>query len=127
VFVEVVRVEEVGSSEVDLSEKVVLVFSPSRQVPSRRVLGSCYQSECCRVLGQGGCGFLEQVKGASTSLRVQNLFMAVVAGRAVTGACGSEAVSASRAGLGSLYTSQVGRNEARGLAAAASPGGGSKI
>ena len=49
---------------------------------------------CC----QGECRFLKPVKSASTSLRVQILFMAVVAGRAVTGARGSESVGALRAG-----------------------------
>jgi len=93
-------VEEVGSSgKVSLK---VMRFSPSRRMPSRRTLGSCHQGKfsvvpsrrvpsrqapdltimpgivkvdsgsCC----QGGCGLL---KSASTSLRVQILFMAVVA------------------------------------------------
>jgi len=44
---------------------------------------------CCH---QGGCEFLKQVKGASTSLRVQILSMAIAAGRAVTGARGSSSV-----------------------------------
>jgi hypothetical protein len=40
----------------------------------------------------------EQVKGASTSLRVQILFMAIVAGRAVTGSRGSGSVRGLRVG-----------------------------
>ena len=50
--------------------------------------GSCHQ----------GAWFLKQVKGASASLRVQILFMAIVTGRAVMGARGSRSVDASRAG-----------------------------
>lgn len=39
---------------------------------------------CC----QDGSGFLKQIKGASTSIPVQILFIAVVVGKAVTGALG---------------------------------------
>jgi hypothetical protein len=105
VFVEVARVEEVGSSEVgssgkvSLSQKVVQVFSPLRQLPSRRLVLGCaitaYVIKACAIKAgvvevdsrsccQVGCGFLKQVKGASTSLPFQILFMAIVAGRAVT-------------------------------------------
>jgi hypothetical protein len=82
-------VEEVGSSEVGLSEKVVLVFLAAEAGAVKKGSGFLLSKRVLSrwVLGQGGCGFLEQVKGASTSLRVQNLFMAVVAGKAVTGAC----------------------------------------
>src|SRR6266480_5674670 len=55
--------------------------------------GPCHQGE-----GGYGCGFLKQVKGESTSLLAQILFMAVVAGRVVTGARGSGSVGASRRG-----------------------------
>jgi len=95
------------------------------QVPSRRALGSCHQggfsvgainacaiktcaikagavegsSGSCHQGGGGyGCGFLKQVKGESTSLLVQILFMAVVADSVVTGARGSGSVGASRIG-----------------------------
>ena len=52
-------------------------------------LGSCHQ---------GVRGFLKLVKGESISLLVQILFMAVVAGRAVTEARGSGSIGTSRAG-----------------------------
>ncbi len=41
---------------------------------------------------------LKRVKGESTLVLVQILFMAVVAGRAVTGACDSGSIGASWAG-----------------------------
>ena len=104
--------EEVGSSEVGSSGKVIFVregragasrveagavkegsgFLPSRRVLGRAIkasLGSCHQ---------GGCGFLKQVKGESNSLLVQILLMAVVAVRAVPEARGSGSIGASRAG-----------------------------
>jgi len=60
-----------------------------RWVPSRRVRGLAIKAGAAEVDSgsrcQGGCGFLKQAKGASTSLRVQILFMA---GRAVTGVRG---------------------------------------
>jgi len=62
---------------------------PSKRVSSRWILGRAVKV---------GAGFLKQVKGASTSLRVQILFMAVAAGKAVTRARGSGSVGASRAG-----------------------------
>lgn len=81
--------EEVGSPEagslgkVSLSEKIVLVLlaveagavrEGSGFLTSRRVLGCAIKAgvvevdsgSCC----QGGCRFLKQVKGASTSPRV---------------------------------------------------------
>ena len=62
----------------------------SRRVLSRRLRDLCHQGSFgCAC----GCGFLKQVKGASTSLRVEILFMAVV-----TRARGSRSVGASRAG-----------------------------
>ena len=51
--------------------------------------GSCYQ---------GRCGFLKQINGESTSLLLQILYMAVVVGGAVAGACGSGSIGASQAG-----------------------------
>ena len=94
-----------------------------RRVPSKRVLsrrvpswgavkagsGSCHQGWCRRggfwvmLLRRGG--FLKQIKGVSTSLRVQILFMAAVAGKAIAGArtSGFAPYPVGRPGLGSLY------------------------
>jgi hypothetical protein len=120
VLVEAARVEEVGSSEVgssgkvSLLEKVVLVLltveagaikEGSRFLPSKVGSRSCYHDVCHQVgchqdgvveVDSGSCGFLKQVKGASTLLRVQILFMDVMTGRAATGARGSGFVGASR-------------------------------
>jgi hypothetical protein len=117
---------EVGwSGKVSLSEKVVLVLlaveasavkEGSGFLPLRRVFGCaitvCAITRCAikagtinagvvevdsRLYCQGGCKFLKQVKGVSASLRLQTLFIAIVAGRVVTGVCGSGSVSASQA------------------------------
>lgn len=110
-------------------------------LPSRRFLGhaitACAVKACAVKVGlgschQGGCrrgGFwvvlsrwvqvLEAGQGASTSLRVQILFIAVVAGRAVTGARSS--VGVSRAGQ--IWI----RSVPHGQAAVASFGGSSKL
>jgi hypothetical protein len=80
---------------------------PSRKVLDRTITACAIKASvievdsvaCC----QGVCGFLKQIRGASISLRVQVLFMAIVAGRAVTGARGSGSVGG-RSGLDSLRT-----------------------
>ena len=72
-------------------------FLPSRRVQdlaTKAVVAEVDYWSCC----QGGCRFLKQVKGGSTPPRVQIPFMAVVAGRAVTGARGSRSIGASRGG-----------------------------
>jgi hypothetical protein len=121
VLVEVARAEEVGSSEVGssgkvgLSEMVVLVLLAFRAVAFKEgsgflkgVKGSrlCHHGMChqggCRCLDsgtsrQGGSGFL---KSASTSRRVKILFIAVVAGRTVTGAHGFDPESHGQVKLG---------------------------
>ena len=129
--------EEVGSSEagssgkVSLSEKVVLVLLALKAgavkegcgfLPSSRVLGRAITAGAGQAgLGilpsrqvssrqiQDGCRFLKQIKGASTSFRVQILFMAVVA----RGGHGSlwfwvRQYLTSMSGLGSLGALQVG-------------------
>jgi hypothetical protein len=64
---------------------------PPRRVSSRWILGRAVKA---------GAEFLKQVKGVSTSLQVQILFIAAVAGRAVTGARGSGSI-------GTLWAGQV--------------------
>ena len=77
-------------------------------MPSKRVLGraiaACAIKEWAIKAGvievdsgsycQGGCGFTKQIEGASTSLRVHILFMAIVAGTAVTGRSGLDSLRA---------------------------------
>jgi hypothetical protein len=95
-------------------------------VPSRRVRdlavkagvmeadsGSCWQ---------GRCKFLKHLEGASTSLRVQTLFMAVMvgrAGRAITGAYGFDLEPHGQISLDSLFlagrpSQYVGRSRENG-------------
>jgi hypothetical protein len=75
------------------------------RVPSRRVRDIAIKAGVVEIDSrsycQGGCGFLKQAKGASTLLRVQILFMTLVAvavGRAVMGTHGSGSISTSLSG-----------------------------
>ena len=86
------------------SRRVLSRRGPSRRGPSRRVLSRWILGRTAKV----GAGSQSRSKGVSTSLRVHILFMAVVAGRAVTG----------RSGLDSLHAQQAHLNMRSSCAAA---------